>query len=190
MSIHGAGGAEDDHRCSVTPRVENRHARMHQPDVGVQCHGHGLLRHLAVAVGNRDRMLFVQADDHLRIAVAQIVDDAVVKATIAGAGHQSDVLQIEPSGYLCNDVAPPLHLWLTQILRAIDLGAGWLPIFCLRNFPGYGCFHWIPLSPKTFWSGSSCRAVKQPPATVLNRHENPSREAKTMRFSFSESRRD
>ena len=91
MRIHRAGGAEDDHRRAIAPRVEDRHARMHQPDVGVQRHGHRLLGHLAVAVGDRDRMLFMQADDHLRIAVAEIIDDAVVKSAIAGTGHQGDI---------------------------------------------------------------------------------------------------
>ena len=95
MRVHRAGGAEDDHRRAVAPRVEDRHGRMHQPDIGVQRHGHRLLGDFAVAVGDRNRMLFVQADDHLRIAVAEVVDDAVVKAAIAGAGHQRDVFQVQ-----------------------------------------------------------------------------------------------
>src|SRR5919106_418143 len=58
-SIHRASRAEDDHRRAVAPRVEDRHARMHQADIGVQRHGHWFLRDLAVAVSDRDRVLFM-----------------------------------------------------------------------------------------------------------------------------------
>ena len=143
MRIHGAGRAEDHHRCSITPRVEDRHARMHEPDVGVQRHGHRLFRHLAVAVGDRNRMLFMQADDHLRIFVAQIIDDAVVKAAIARARDEGDIFEVEPAGHFGNHVAAPLHLRFSQILWPVDLGLR-LASFRLGRFPGDFCFHWNP----------------------------------------------
>ncbi len=40
---------------------------------------------LAVALRDRDRVLVVQAQDHLRRAVAEIVDDAVVQPAVARA---------------------------------------------------------------------------------------------------------
>ena len=144
MRIHRAGGAENHHRRAIAPRVEDRHARMHQPDIGVQRHSHRLLGHFAVAVGDGDRVLFMQADDHLRIAVAEIIDDAVVKSTIAGTGHQGDIFKVEPSGHFGNDIAAPLHLRFSQILRPVDLGLVGLPIFRLGRCPGDFCFHWIP----------------------------------------------
>ena len=153
MSVHRAGRAEDDHRGAVAPRVEDRHTRMHQADIGVQRHGHRLFRYFTVAVGDRDRVLFVQADHHLRIVVAEIIDDAVVKSAIAGTGHQGDIFEVEPSGHFGNDVAAPLHLRFSEILRPVDLGLG-LASFRLGGFAGDFCFHWIPSS-----YGSHC-AVK------------------------------
>ena len=121
MSIHGAGRAEDNHRCAVAPGVEDRHARVHQTDVGMHRGRHGLLCDLAVPVGDRDCVFFMQADNHLRIAVAEIINDAVVESAIARAGHQGDILEVEPSGHFGNDIAAPFHLRLSQILRPVDL---------------------------------------------------------------------
>jgi hypothetical protein len=61
--------------------------------------------------------------------VAQIIDDAVVKAAIAGAGHQRDIFQVEAPGHFGDHVAAPLHLRFAQILRLVDLGFAGLPVF-------------------------------------------------------------
>ena len=145
MRVDRTGGAEDDHRRTVAPGVEDRHGRVHEADVGVQRHGHRLLGHLAVTVGDRDRVLFVQANDHLGITVAEIIDDAVVKAAIAGAGHERDIFEVEPARDFGDDVAAPLHLRFAQIFRLIDLGFVGLPIFRLRHFSDDGCFHCVSL---------------------------------------------
>ena len=129
MGVHRTGGAEDDHRRTVAPRVEDRHRRMHQPDIGVQRHGHWLLSDFAVPVGNRNGMLLVQANDHLRIAVAEIVHDAVVKSAIAGAGNQRNIFQVQPARDFSDDVAAPLHLRFAEILRPVDAGVFGLPSF-------------------------------------------------------------
>ena len=121
MRVDRAGGAEDDHRRAVAPGVEDRHGRVHEADVGVQRHGHRLLGHLAVTIGDRDGVLFVQANDHLGITVAEIIDDAVVKAAIAGAGHERDIFKVEPACDFGDHVAAPFHLRLAQIFRLIDL---------------------------------------------------------------------
>ena len=145
MRVHRTGGAEDDHRRTIAPGVEDRHGRVHQPDIGVQRHGHRLLGHLAVTVGDRDGVLFVQADHHLGITVAEIIDDAVVKSAIAGAGHERDIFQVEPARDFGDDIAAPLHLRFAQIFRLIDLGLVGLLIFRLRHFSDDCCFHCVSL---------------------------------------------
>ncbi len=94
---------------------------MHQTDVGVERHRHRLFGDLTVAVRNGYRMLFVQADHHLRILVAKVVDDAVVKAAIAGAGHERDVFEIEPPGNFGDDVAAPVHFRFPKVLRPVNI---------------------------------------------------------------------
>ncbi len=120
MGVKRAGRAEDNHRRAVAPRVEDRHGRMHEPDIGVQRHRHRLLGRPAVALGDRDCVLFVQADDHLGISVAEIIDDAVVKAAIAGAGHERDIFKTELAGDFGYDVAAPPHARLSQTPWPVD----------------------------------------------------------------------
>jgi hypothetical protein len=62
-----------------------------RPDVGMQHHAHHAARGLGVAVRDRDRRLLVQAEQHLRLRVAEVVDDAVVQAAVARAGVQREV---------------------------------------------------------------------------------------------------
>src|SRR5262245_38695867 len=156
MRVHRAGGAEDNHRCSIAPRVEDRHARMHEPDVGVQRHRHRFLRYLAVTVGDGNRMLFVQADDHLRIFIAQIVDDTVVESPVARAGHESNIFEVEPAGHFRDHIAAPLHLRLSKVLWPVDLSLG-LASFGLRRFLGSFCFHWSPPFSCYYTHSSSMR---------------------------------
>ena len=89
--VDRAGGAEHDDRHAVAPGVEHRHGGVEQADVGVHGGGHRLAGHLGVAVRDRDRALLVQAEQHLRRLVAEIVDDRVVQAAIARAGIERDV---------------------------------------------------------------------------------------------------
>ena len=90
-------------------------------------------------------MLFVQANDHLGITVAEIVDDAVVKAAIAGAGHERDIFKVEPPCDFGDHVAAPFHLRLAQIFRLIDLRLIGFSDFCLRHFSDDCCFHCVSL---------------------------------------------
>src|SRR5262245_6191238 len=83
----------------------------------------------------------MQADDHLRIAIAEIVDDAVVKTSIARAGNERDIFQVEPAGHFRNDVAAPLHLRFAQTPWPVDLRFNGLPMIGLGHFPGGYRFH-------------------------------------------------
>ena len=103
--IHRAGGAENQHGHAVAPGVEDRHGGVEQADVGVHRRRHRLAGDLGVAVRDRDRRLFVQAQQHLRLLVAEEVDDRVVQAAIGGAGIERDVGDIERTQRLGDDVA-------------------------------------------------------------------------------------
>ncbi len=105
--VDRTGGAEHDHGQAIAPGVEDRHGAMHQPDVAVQDRGQRLARHLGVAVADRDRMLLVQHQQHLRRTIAQVVDQAVVQAAIAGAGIERDVRDLQVAQHVGDDVAAP-----------------------------------------------------------------------------------
>ena len=62
-----------------------------RPDIGVHGRGHRLAGHLGIAVRDRDRILLVQAEQHLRRLIAEVVDEAVVQSAEARAGIERDV---------------------------------------------------------------------------------------------------
>ena len=78
---------------------------MHQPDIGMHRGGHRLAGHLGIAMCDRHRMFLVQAQQHLRRAVAEVVHQAVVQAAIAGAGIQRDVRNLQRAQRLRHHVA-------------------------------------------------------------------------------------
>ena len=107
-ALHGvdrAGGAENQDRHAVAPGVEDRHRGVQQADVGMHRSGHRLAGDLGVAMRDRDRGLFVQAEQHLRLLVAEEVDDEVVQAPVARAGIERDIRNIERAQRLGDDVA-------------------------------------------------------------------------------------
>ncbi len=112
--IDRPGGAEDDHRHAVAPGVEDRHGGVHQPDIGMHRHRHRLAGDLGIALRDRHRAFLVQAEQHLRLRVAEVVDDAVVEAAIAGAGVERDIGDVEGAQRVGGDVAAEL--------RRIDAG--------------------------------------------------------------------
>ena len=93
--IHRAGGAEDHDRHAVAPGVEDRHGAVHQADIGVHRGRHGAAGDFGKTVRDRDRGLLVQAEQHLRRRIAEIVDQAVVQAAVGGAGIERDVGDVE-----------------------------------------------------------------------------------------------
>ena len=59
---------------------------VHQPDVGMHGGDHGLAGDLGVALGDGDGGFLMQAEQHLRLRIAEIIDDRVVQAAIARPG--------------------------------------------------------------------------------------------------------
>ena len=83
--INWACGTQHDHRHPVNPGVEDRHRAVHKPHITMQYGRQRLARHLGIAVGDGNRVLFMQHHDHLRVLIAQVVYDAVMQAAKARA---------------------------------------------------------------------------------------------------------
>ena len=116
------GCAENHDRHAVAPGVEDRHGGVEQADVGVHRRRHRLAGHLGVAVRDRDRALLVQAEQHLRRVVAEIVDDRVMEAAIARAGIERDVGNLQRTQRFGGDVAAPSgRIVGRQIDRPVEL---------------------------------------------------------------------
>ena len=60
-----------------------------------------------VAVRDGHRGFLVQAEEHLRPVVAEIVDDAVVQPAVARAGIEREVRDVERAQHGCDRVASP-----------------------------------------------------------------------------------
>ena len=103
--VHRACCSQDQNGHAVAPGVEDRHGGVEQADVGVHRGAHRLAGDLGVAVRDRDRGFLVQAEDHLRLLVAEEVDDGVVQAAIARARIERDIRNVERTQRLGDDVA-------------------------------------------------------------------------------------
>ncbi len=124
VGVDRAVGAEHDHRGAAFPGAEDRHRGVQQADIGVDGDGHRLVGDPGVAVGDGDGMFLVQANQHLRVVVAEIVDDGIVEAAIAGAGHQGHVLEVTLARHLGDGVGDPAHARVAELDRAVDGGGG------------------------------------------------------------------
>ena len=56
---------------------------------------HGFAGHFGIAVGDGDGGLLVQAKQHLRLGIAEIIDNAVVQSAVARARRERDIGNIE-----------------------------------------------------------------------------------------------
>ena len=118
--VDRAGGAQDHDRHAVAPGVEDRHGAVHQADIGMHRRRHRAARDLGVAVRDRDRGLLVQAEQHLRRRVAEIIDQAVVQAAIARAGIERDVGDVEVAQGLGHHVAAEARRVAARLIRPLD----------------------------------------------------------------------
>ena len=66
-------GTQHENRCTTTPSIKDRHRGMHQADIGMKRHAHRLFGDFGIALRNGDRMFFMQANQHLWIAIAEII---------------------------------------------------------------------------------------------------------------------
>src|SRR5262245_32394336 len=69
--------------------------------------GHGLAGRLGIAVGDRDRMVLVQAEDDARIFIAEVVNDAVVESPVARPWVEADERNAKTAQHLRGDIAAP-----------------------------------------------------------------------------------
>ena len=117
------GGAEHEHRHAVAPGVEQAHHAVQQADIAVQHAGHRLAGRLGIAVRDRDRMVLVQAQDDAGILVAEMIDEAVVKAAIARAGVEADIRDAETPQHLRRDIAAPGHAAVGFSFQSVETHA-------------------------------------------------------------------
>ena len=103
--VDGTGRAENQHRHAVAPGVEQGHGGVEETDIGVDRGGHRLAGDLGVTVRDGDGALLVQAEQHLRRRIAEVVDEAVVQAAIARARRQRDVGDVEHAQRVGDDIA-------------------------------------------------------------------------------------
>src|SRR5215469_8696521 len=103
---------------------------------------HWLAGRLGIAVGDRDRMILMQAENDAGVFVAEMIDDAVVKAAIAGARIEADIADAEAPQHLGGDIAAPGHAAVGLSFQAIEthqailLTAGRAGLTLLRRAPG------------------------------------------------------
>ena len=102
---------------------------------------HRLAGDLGIAVRDRDRGLLVQAEQHLRRGVADVVDEAVVQAAIARAGIERDVGNVEVAQHLGDDVAAEAGGIGARRNRALDGGSVGLVRLGRPNGRGFACGH-------------------------------------------------
>jgi hypothetical protein len=109
-ALHGVDRpdrAQEQDRNAVAPRIEDRHRRVHQPDIGVQSDRERHSGDARIPVRECDRGFLVDAEQKLRPRVAEIVDEAVVQPAKARAGGQRDVGDRELAQELRDRIAAP-----------------------------------------------------------------------------------
>ncbi len=105
--IHRAGRSQKQQRDPVAPGIEYRHGRMHQPDIAVNDGRHRTSGNFGPAMRDGHRMLLVQAEQHLRIGISIVVDEAVVQPAKARAGIQRDKGNFQAPQHFGRDIARP-----------------------------------------------------------------------------------
>src|SRR6185312_5551902 len=63
--------------------------------------------HFRPAMGNGHCRLFMEAEQHLRLLIAEPVDDAVMETAIGSARVQRDVRDVERAQHVAGDIAAP-----------------------------------------------------------------------------------
>jgi hypothetical protein len=91
-----------------------------QADIAVQHATHGLAGRLGIAVRDRDRMVFMQAQQDAGIFIAQMIDQAVMQPAIARARVEAEIADAAAAQHLGRDVAAPGNLVVGFSFRFIQ----------------------------------------------------------------------
>ncbi len=73
---------------------------------------------------DRNSVFLVQAQQHLRLHVADVVDQAVVQAAVTGSGIQGDERNAQRAQGVRDDIAAEQRIAGVQRLGALNRGAG------------------------------------------------------------------
>ncbi len=84
---------------------------------------HGATGHLGVAMRDGDGVLLVQAQQHLRALVAEVVDQAVVQSAKAGAGIDGDIGDVERAQRFGDSIAAEPAIASKRGDRALQRGS-------------------------------------------------------------------
>ena len=134
--VGGPARTHDEYRQSIAPGVEYPQQSVHEADVRVQKDRHCPIRRLGIAMRDCQRMILVQAQQQLRVAVAEVVDQAVVKSAKAGTRIERDVFDSQSAQHLGRDVAAPCHGRIAARRGSIDaVDVGHLASFMRTQFP-------------------------------------------------------
>src|SRR6185312_6029231 len=93
------------------------------------------IRDFRPAMRERHRRLFMEAKQHLRLFIAEPVDDAVMEPAIRGAGIERDIRNIEGAHRIGSDIAAPET---ASFRRQRPLDGLWL---VAQRSPGIGARH-------------------------------------------------
>ena len=115
MRIHRARGPHDEDRHAIAKGIVNAHHAMHEADIGVNDRRHRFAGGFGIAMCNANGMIFMQAQDHARIDIAQMVDDGIMQAAIAGTGIEAHIGKAKAAQHLRGHIACPSDfiVWLT-----------------------------------------------------------------------------
>ena len=107
----------------------------------MQRHGHRRLGDPRVTIGDGDGMFLMEADQHLRISIAEVIGDRIMKAAVARTGHQRDIFEVKAANHLGHHVGPPSHARVSQFFGLIDRRrrCGGPPAFA--PWGGWSCCH-------------------------------------------------
>ena len=83
--------------------------------------GHRLAGCLGVAVGNADRMVFMQAQQHGGIDIAEMVDHRIMQAAIARARIEAHIAKAETAQHLGCHVTAEANLLVNFPLGAVRM---------------------------------------------------------------------
>ena len=181
--------AEHDHRHSVAPGIEHRHAGVHQADIGVDGRGHGFAGDLGIAVRNGDRMLFVQAQKHLRPFITEIIDQTVVQAPIAGTGIERDERNVERAERIGDDVATESGRMARHARGAFDVarcdGFRRKPLVCGRGLHEFNVLSAGLSAPDLMTIGAKVIGIRGGMLTFVADSATPRRQLRYLPYSRS-----
>ena len=110
--VHGTGPAHHNHRHPVAPGVEHGHAGVLQPDDVMGDRRHRFTGGLGIAMGHGHGVLFVTAENNLRLFVAPVIHDRIVNPAKRGSGIKGGIFNVKGPHQIDNHIGTVFRLLL------------------------------------------------------------------------------